>query len=362
MRPTICFLTGTLNAFAGAERMTAVIANGLAERGYRVCVLSLYDSVSVFPLHETVTHHALFEERPSYKRAYLATVLGLRRFVRAHAVDVLVEVDPMLTLFTLPATLGLGIRRIAWEHCHFDEDLGRPARRVARWIAGWSAAAIVVLTERDREQWVRALHPRAPVMVIGNALPFGFPDTPSPREGRTVLAIGRLVPAKGFDILIRAWAHVAARHPGWRLSIVGEGEQRAALEGSIDAMNLAERVALPGSTPDVEAHYRNAAIFCLSSRYEGFGLVLLEAMAFGLPIVSTDCESGPRELIHDGVNGLQVPVDDPHALANALCRLVEDASLGGALGDHARNDARRHGIDAVIGDWIDLLRSAPLRE
>lgn len=353
--PAVCFLTGTLNAFAGAERMTAVIANALAERGYRVFVLSLWDRASVFPLHEGVTHEALFAQRPSFKRAYASTVLGIRRFVRKHGIDVLVEVDTMLTLFTLPATLGMNVRRIAWEHCHFDEDLGRKARRVARWLAGRFDDGVVVLTERDRERWTEGLRPRCGIHAISNPLPFPFPDVDGDQTSQVVLAVGRLTYAKGFDVLLDAWAKVIRRHPDWRLVIVGDGEEREALQAQQLRLGIEHSVEMPGATNNVSEYYRQASIFCLSSRYEGFGLVLIEAMSFALPVVTSDCKTGPRELVDDGINGLKVPVEDATSLAAALVRLIEDRSLSAQLRAQGRAFAQGMTIPAVIPKWEHLL-------
>lgn len=362
--PTICFLTGTLNAFAGAERMTAVIANALAERGYPVRILSLWDKASVFPLHAGVVHDALFESRPSFKRQYLATVAAIRRFVRQHKIDVLIEVDTMLTLFTLPATVGLKVRRIAWEHCHFDEDLGRRARRVARWLAAKCDDAVVVLTERDRQRWHEALRPRAAVVTIGNPLPFSYPAEPAARTSRIVLAVGRLVHAKGFDLLLQAWAMVAPTFPDWRLVIVGDGDERATLESQIHAGGLEASVQMPGATTNIEAYYRDAAIFCLSSRYEGFGLVLLEAMAYGLPVISTNCEAGPRELVRNGENGLLVDTENPVPISGALRRLFRDPETRQTLAEGARKTASEREIAAVCQQWVCILRDNqdPTRE
>ncbi|SDP57036.1 Glycosyltransferase involved in cell wall bisynthesis [Ralstonia sp. 25mfcol4.1] len=353
--PTICFLTGTLNAFAGAERMTAVIASALAERRYRVFVLSLWDRDSVFPLHPDVVHDALFESRPSFKRKYLATVAGIRRFVRQHGVDVLIEVDTMLTLFTLPATVGLKVRRIAWEHCHFDEDLGRRARRMARWLAAGTNEAVVVLTERDRRRWLQTVRPRSTVTCIANPLPFPFPDMPSPRRNKTVLAMGRLVYAKGFDVLIRAWARIAPVVPDWSLVIHGDGEERQSLEALVDNLGLRNFVRMPGVCADASAAYTKASIFCLSSRYEGFGLVLIEAMAFGLPIVSTNCETGPRELLRSGDNALTVPVEDPEALGAALLEAIRGTSDMASLTAAGRRLASTFDAKLVVTAWEVLL-------
>jgi glycosyltransferase involved in cell wall biosynthesis len=352
---TVCFLTGTLNALAGAERMTAVMASALAERGYRVHVISLWDRESCFPLHPTVRHHALFEQRPSFKTRYAATVAGIRRYVREHAIDTLIEVDPMLTLFTVLATLGLGVHRIAWEHCHFHEDLGRPMRRFARRIAARTGAAIVVLTERDRQQWRAALAPRCRVVVIPNALPFPYPALPAERKSKTVLAVGRLTAAKGFDVLLRAWSQVSPRFPQWRLRIVGDGEQRAALESQVASQRIADTVSMVGGTREVAREYSRADVFCLSSRYEGFGLVLIEAMAYGLPIVATACETGPSALLEHGRSAYMVGVDDDVSLANGLAAVMSDPAMADTLAHGGRMVARTFAIEAVADLWSELL-------
>lgn len=387
-RPVVCFLTGTLDALAGAERVTAVVASALAARGYTVHVLALWGERSCFPLHPAVHLHALHALRPSFKRRYVATVRGIRAYLKQHGIEVLVGVDTMLAWFTAPAALGLPVRQIAWEHCNFDEDLGRRSRRVARRLAASRFDAVVVLTERDRARWIEALSPRAPIVAIANPLPFEMgteidadiatemttggatrmtPDAPAPgtaasspvsltvHDAPLLLAVGRLIPAKGFDLLLRAWQQVVARYPEWRLRIVGEGESRAALEALRDTLGIGHCVALPGTTPDILPHYRTASAFCLSSRYEGFGMVLIEAMACGLPIVSTDCPTGPREILEGTGAGLLVPPDNVDALAAALIRVLGDAALRTQLGRAGRQAAQRYHATTIAAAWDTLL-------
>ncbi|SCU76523.1 Glycosyltransferase, probably involved in lipopolysaccharide biosynthesis [Cupriavidus necator] len=357
-RRHICFLTGTLNAMAGAERMTATIANALADLGHQVTILSLWDAASQFPLHPRVRHEALFAQRPSFKRAYFATVAGIRRHCTAHRIDVLVQVDTMLELFVLPATLGLGLHHIAWEHCHFDEDLGKPARKVARRLAAQFCRQVVVLTERDRRRWLEALRPRSEVVCLPNPLPFPMPAEPAPRTQKTVLAMGRLVPAKGFDVLLRAWKKVVEAEPEWQLVIHGEGEERPALTALVGQLQLQDRASLPGICQDPAQAYGRASVFCLSSRYEGFGLVLIEAMAFGLPIVSTDCETGPRELLTPGQDALVVAADDADALATALLTVIRQPELASCLGAGGRDKASHFTLERLALQW-DALVKAP---
>ncbi|MCG5260316.1 glycosyltransferase family 4 protein [Cupriavidus gilardii] len=353
-RPTVCFLTGTLNAFAGAERMTAVIANELARRGYAVHIVSLWDAASCFELEPTVRHEALFAQRPSFKRRYVDTVLGIRRYVKRHRIDVLIEVDTMLTLFTLPACVGLPIRRIAWEHCNFDQDLGRRARRIARRLAARNCEHVVVLTDRDRRKWEAALRCRN-IVVIPNALPLAMPVEPAPVTSKIALAVGRLTHAKGFDVLLHAWALVHRQCPDWRLDIVGDGELRDELVNQRDALGLQHCVRLLPARKELEPLYRQASLFCLPSRYEGFGLVLLEAMAFGLPVVSTDCETGPRELLTGRDVAIVVRPDDAAAFGTAICSLIREPNRAMAIGQAGRAFAARYEAPAIGRQWETLL-------
>jgi len=352
--PTICFLTGTLNALAGAERMSATIANALAERGYRVCIISLWDAHSIYPLHPSLTHVALFRERPSFKWQFATAVRRLRQALRTHGVDILVEVDTMLAWFTLPATARLPIQRIGWEHCHFDENLGHRSRSIARRLTARYHAAVVVLTEMDRQRWIEAIHPHCLVRTLPNPLPISYPASPAPRDSRIVLAVGRLTPAKGFDSLLRAWARVAPSAPGWTLRIVGEGEDRKALESLRDALGISASVELAGTCTNMDAVYSKASLFCLSSRYEGFGLVLIEAMAYGLPIVSTDCEVGPRALLEHGRTAWMVPIDDPVGMADALVSLMSGRQLAAQLAANARLHAKVFDLEGIVDQWERL--------
>lgn len=353
---TICLFTGTLAAFAGAERASATLANALAARGHRVHVLSLWGHTPVFPLAPGVTHHALFAARLAFKRHYLSIVRRVRRYVREHGIEVMIDVDPMLALFTVPATLGLPLRRIAWEHSTYASDLGRRARRWARALAARRYDAVVVLTDADRSAW-QTHHPdaRAHFVTVANPLGISMPGAP-PVHGdeRCILAVGRLIPDKGFDRLIDAWTRIAADAPGWQVQIVGDGELRDDLLAKARDAGVGDTVRLLPAVSDIAQHYARASIYCLPSRRESFGLVLLEAKAYALPVVAFAADAGPRALLHDGVDSFVVNDGDIPALADALRRLIGDAALRRQFGLAGYVHAQDFRADAIAERWEAL--------
>ena len=353
---TLCLFTGTLAAFAGAERATATLANALAARGHRVHVLSLWGHTPVFPLLPEVAHHAMFAERVAFKRHYLSIVRQVRRFVREHQIEVMVDVDPMLALYTVPATLGIPLRRIAWEHSTYASDLGRRARRWARSLAAHRYDAVVVLTDADRDAW-RTHHPHAHAqfVTVPNPLGIPIPDTAPPHtDACRILAVGRLVPEKGFDRLIEAWARIAREAPGWQVFIVGDGPLRDDLIRQAHDAGVGDSVHVLPAVANIAQHYAQASIYCLPSRRESFGLVLIETKAYAVPVVAYAADAGPRALLNHEVDSLVVDDGDIAALAGAMYRLIGDAALRRRLGLAGYAHAQHFRADAIAARWEAL--------
>jgi glycosyltransferase involved in cell wall biosynthesis len=211
------------------------------------------------------------------------------------------------------------------------------------------------MTRPALEFFPAAMRARGCVIPNPVELPPGWRER---RGGNLLVAVGRLVPQKGFDLLLDAFAVVAPNFPAWTLVIWGEGKERSRLERKRDALGLRDRVRLPGVTERSGIWVETADAFVLSSRFEGWGIVLLEAMAAGLPAVSFDCEWGPRDMIEDGVDGILVPREDVAALARALARVLDDAGLRERLGAAARASARRFAPEAVVARWDELVEEA----
>ena len=361
----------------GTIRTTFNLAGGLAALGHEVRLVSLVRrrddpffavpaNVAVRDLHDQrgrrPGRRGLLDRLPSllvhpddyaHPWASLATDVRLLRFLRRlDPGDVLVTTRPALSI--LAARLAPpGTVTIAQEHLNFGAHRPRLAADLRRALPRLSALA--VLTEDDRRDYAALLAGAATVVErIPNAVPEldgGVSDLTAP----VVVAAGRLNAQKGFDRLIGAFAPVARAHPDWQLRIYGSGPAREALRRLILEHGLQRQVFLMGQARRLGHAYAEASVFALSSRFEGFGMVLVEAMSKGLPVVSFDCPRGPSEIVHDGVDGRLVPEGDVPALTAALLELVEDPERRRAFGAAALRTAERYDAVPIARAWAALL-------
>ncbi|HGW3737454.1 glycosyltransferase family 4 protein [Acinetobacter baumannii] len=323
-KKNICFLIGNLNHSGGTERVTTLIANELVEKGYNIFILNLVSGTQpFFKLDNRIEVASLYPQAVSMKKHLIGTILKIRNYAKNNNIDTLIDVDSILSVFSVPALFGLKIKHICWEHFNFKVDLGSSFRRLGRRLAAHYCDYIVTLTERDKGFWQSAIKKRnAEIITIMNPSPYKDIVNIPKKENKIILAAGRLTYQKGFDLLLKIWGNIYRDYPDWRLLIVGEGEDRANLENFIQD-NEIKNVQLPGRTQDIDSYYRQASIFCLSSRFEGLGMVLLEAQAYGLPIVSFDCDVGPSEIISDSLNGFLVKNNDTKAFEVKLRKLID---------------------------------------
>jgi glycosyltransferase involved in cell wall biosynthesis len=266
---------------------------------------------------------------------------------------VLITTRPSLNLIAADLSPP-GLATIGLEQVNCDAWSPRLQAAMARYYP--KLDALVTLTEQDRRAYAELLGGRTRIERIPNtARPLGGPRPDL--TARCVVAAGRLAPQKGFDLLIAAFDEVVADHPDWKLRILGSGDRRAELQALIDARGLAGSVDLAGAANDIGAELAKASIFALSSRREGFPLVLVEAMSKGLAVVSFACPTGPEDLIEDHANGILVPPLDTSAFAAALRELIEDEPLRRRLGASAAATASAYAIDAVGPRWEALLEA-----
>jgi glycosyltransferase involved in cell wall biosynthesis len=245
-----------------------------------------------------------------------------------------------------------GVAVVGQEHMNLETHTQQRQAAIAEHYP--QLDAITVLTEADRATYARILGGHPHLEHIPNAAP-ALDAPPATLERPVVIAAGRLTLQKGFDRLIAAFAQVAERHPRWTLRICGDGPQRASLARQIMELGLSNNVFLLGPVDRLDLQMCSASLFVLSSRHEGLPMVMIEAMSLGLPVVSFDCPTGPRDVIGGGRGGLLVPEGDIDALAVAMVELIEDGERRRALGAGAAARAQDYALASIGPRWEALI-------
>ena len=217
---------------------------------------------------------------------------------------------------------------------------------------------IVVLTHEDHLQNWNGFQN---VTVIPNPITIDVRKH-SDLNQKTVISAGRLVRQKNYTSLIRAWSFVAKNHPDWNLEIWGDGSLKADLQKQIDRLELDSQVFLKGYTKIIFNEYLRSSIFVLSSIYEGLPLVIIEAMACGLPVISYSCPTGPKDIISNEKDGYLVPVNDEKRLADYICYLIENENIRKEMGVEAYKKTEQYRLDIIIKQWMDLFNGLIIKK
>lgn len=207
---------------------------------------------------------------------------------------------------------------------------------------------LVVLTEEDRKDWGK----KGNIVVIPNALTF-YPEQCADLSVHRVIAVGRLLRQKGFDRLITIWAKIEPAFPDWKLTIIGSGKLQNALEQQIGLLKL-KRVEILPPRAEIIQEYSGSSVYVLTSRHEGFPMVLHEAMACGLPVVAYACKCGPRDIIQDRQDGFLIEEGDENGFVRRLSQLMADFSLRQRMGNEARRNITRFALPSVMKKWENL--------
>lgn len=360
----------------GAERTASALANAWAQQGHNVTLITLVrDDVPAFALYPAVvlrqlkvrsgvTHnilHGLFRQ--------FRSVRVLRRALRESEPDLVISFMDIPNVLTILAARGFPAPVVITEHIHpAHYHIGWHWQALRRLV--YHRADNLVCVSRPLLEWFLA-RTQVRGRVIPNPVALPLTNSVSSKRvekdsnGHVVLGMGRLVEQKGFDLLLAAFARIAERHPDWSLKILGGGPLLGQLQAQAQNLGLQGRVEFTGALADPFPVMRAADLFVFSSRFEGFGNALCEAMACGLPAISFDCPSGPSDIIRPGVDGVLVPAQDVAALAESMDRLMSDEPERLKLAARAPEVLSRFGMPKILELWQqlfdDLVAAKPKR-
>ncbi|MEY0220232.1 glycosyltransferase family 4 protein [Providencia rettgeri] len=357
----ICFFLYNMDLIGGTERVCSTIANNLPPDKFTVHILSFRsDNTPQFELNKNIFVHSLSKKTNIKILTNLITPLKLRQFLINKKIDILINVESMLTIYSCPAVIGLNINNICWEHFNYKINLNRKLRDLSRKLASRYCDYIVTLTEQDKELWLANLNCKAQVITIPNPITVSPPlPNLNIEKKKLCLAIGRFTYQKGFDLLLRAWKIVVTSKPDWKLRIVGDGKEKENLKKLCVDLKLEDYVEFIPNTPQIALHYLESSFFIMSSRFEGLPLVLIEAQAYSLPIISFDCTTGPRDIIIQNETGWLCEPENINSLSeniyNAINILEKENDKYANMSKKSKLNSERFSIDKVMPLWLSVI-------
>lgn len=363
----ITFVISSLEA-GGAQRVMCMLANYWDNNGWQVTLISLSDlGHDFYQLNTGVKRVGLDLLKPSQNLVHaiclnFQRLLKLRQSIQNSSPEVVISFADRMNVMTLISSYGLGIPVLISERIDPREhNIGR------FWCAlrdrFYPRAKKLVVQSQPVLIWASKRWPKLESEVIHNPVTVIESKASTEviaAEYKWCIGVGRLVRQKGFDLLINAFSNLVktGAYDDWRLIILGEGEERDELETQVEISGLTDHVLMPGEVKNPADYLYQADLFVMPSRYEGFPNALLEALACGLPVISTDCPSGPAEIIQQNINGMLVDKDNPAALASEMEKLMGSQALREQLGKNAVKSVSGFEVASIMKQWEDAIEEA----
>lgn len=378
---TIVYIHDKFTDFGGVERIFIDKMNYLVDHyGYNIIMLSYMQENNniVFNVSPNIHYYDLnipiylqfrygyFKRFFYYKRMQRLFIKRLHNLINKNQVDILVGTTYDFFLLEVLNKLRHEVKIVIETHTYrkfiqgdyecsnFFRELFHRYRcnKISNIVK--KADAFVTLTKGDSAEWSDIRR----CVIIPNSL-INKPQICKPidKDFKRVVSVGRLEPQKGFDMLLQAWSIVNKYHPDWHLDVYGKGSMETKLNNLCESLKLEGCVNINNPTNDIYEQYCSSDLCVMSSHFEGFGMVLIEAMSCGIPCISFNCPYGPSEIINDGVDGLLVEKDNVKELANGICYMIENKGIRHLMGVEAEKNVLRFSPDLIMTKWKDLFES-----
>jgi len=351
----ISLIISDISRVGGTERSVSTLANILSQK---------YEEVEIISVTKTDVEKSYYEIDPKISMVFLgnaplpynlgrkikwsvSTVKSLRNYFKNNKSDIVISSGHNYNWLLPYIKTSKKMKIIACEHIVYSS-----IPKVSRLFMSLTYRfldRIVVLSERARNSFNN--YPK--VSVIPNAVPFEGKQE-SQLIDNQILIVGRLSTEKGLERLIPLGIHLRGNFPEWKIVVVGDGEERGKLESLIEEVNLTDTIKLMGMSADVQNYYLQSSIYIMTSHYEAFPMVLIEAQSFGLPIVAFDCPEGPSQIIVNEENGYLVKDDQIKDFIYKVSLLIEDESLRKRFGKNGKLNSLKYSKENILMGWVGL--------
>ncbi len=352
----LLYITNGINGSGGLERVLSIKASYFADKiGYKVTILSLNNAHlnPFYPFSDKINMVSItvggnpIQYIQSYRK-------GIQKIVNESQPDIISVCDDGLKAFFIPHFLKTNVKLIYERHVskliEMRDDFGM-IRSLSTKIKWWMMDKLakrydrfIVLTEGNKKEWSSLQN----IEVISNPLSF-YSDRSSSHDQKIVICVGKISYQKGQDLLVKAWEEVHQAHPDWQLHLYGKENL-----SFLDTNNLTHNIKYFAPEKNIEEKYLQSSIYVMSSRFEGFGMVLIEAMACGLPCVSFNCNYGPGDIIKHNENGFLVENGNVTEMAHYIKVLIENRNKRIVMGENAKESISVFSISHVIEKWVKL--------
>jgi len=354
----LLYITNGINGSGGLERVLSVKTSLLAEKhNYEVSILVLNDA-HLNPFYDFSPKIRFYSiDVVGNPIGYISTYRkGIQEVVDQLGPNIISVCDDGLKGFFIPKFLRTDAKIIYERHVsklaetQANQSFLKKINTKIKWslmgILGNSFSRFVVLTEGNKNEWTSLRN----LDVVANPLSF-YPEESSDLNSKKIICVGKVSFQKGQDLLLQAWNKINSKHPDWTLEMYGKENKKF-----LDTSHLPERVLWFPPAKNIEEKYLQSSIYVMSSRFEGFGMVLIEAMACGVPCVSFDCHYGPSDIIEDNVDGFIVEKDNVNIFADKILEIIENDSLRQTMGAKAKQNVKRYDPDFIAKQWDELFK------
>lgn len=344
---------------SGGDRVAAILSKEMAQF-YRVHLISINGKgeMPFYKVDESVTYTALLTGHDRIRRTLIPGGLSIRQYAKENQIDVLLSIGGNVNAFLFLASLGTKIKTVFCEHLNLIMANKQKSNAIMRSLGVSFADKIVTLTKRDRSAYIthyKLTEDRVDCIYNWMDDELFINDTHYNNASKRIITVGSLGSQKGYDLLVPAAKIVFEKHSDWQWDIYGDGPQFEIIQNAIRENRLEDHLHLMGATHSVYDEYEKYAFYVMTSHFEGLPMVLLEAKAKGLPIVSFDCLTGPAEIVNDGINGYLVPPEDVQAIAERICCLIENPALREQFSEHAKDNVDLFSKQRIVEQWKELI-------